>query len=375
MAPRPAKKHPKKGTSMEKRWEVVFAWKDQKSIKKAARRAKLSVKAATLWIKRYKTTGGVEDLPRAGRPTIMSATARARAYELLKDGDLQGANDVAIKLQREGLTKRRVSRSTVLRAVKLEGEQRGEPLVAHRGRPAKKLSKDTKAKRLAFALANKQTCWKKVMFTDRKRFLFSFLGQKVNRVQWVVKGAQRQAAAVNHPQSLNLYAGITRWGVTQIHVVAGSSQHKTTFKNKKGQLAKSITAEEYMTVVSDTFIPQGSSMFSAQGFGSWVLQQDNDPTHKVAAAVIKSSNKKRGSSISLLPNWPPNSPDLNLIENLWGYVVPKVEAQGPASFKAFRAAVVKELLNVPLSYLESLYKSMPKRIAQVIALEGDKTKY
>ena len=93
---------------MEKRWEVVFAWKDQKSIKKAARRAKLSVKAATLWIKRYKTTGGVEDLPRAGRPTIMSATARARAYELLKDGDLHGANDVAIKLQREGLTKRRV---------------------------------------------------------------------------------------------------------------------------------------------------------------------------------------------------------------------------------------------------------------------------
>ena len=263
----------------------------------------------------------------------------------------------------------------MLRGVKAEGDERAQPLVALRGRPTKKLSKGTKAKRLGFSLSNKKTCWKKVMFTDRKRFLFSYPGQKVNRVQWAVKGTQRQFVVVNHPHSLNVYAGITKWGVTKVHVVAGSSMHKTTFRNKEGQLAKSITSEEDMTLVLDTFLPHGTAMFSAQGFCSWVLQQDNDPSHKVAAGAILSWNEKRNSNICLLPSWPPNSHDLNPIENLWGYVDAKVQAQGHTSFEAFKQAVVKELQNVLLSVLHSLYNSMPKRIAKVIELGGDKTKY
>lgn len=361
--------------SVEKRWEVVFAWKELHSIKKAARRAGVSPKVARLWVTRYLKTGLVGELPKLGRPSLMSAEARARAYDLLKDGEVQGAAEVAVKLRREGLTKRKVSRSTVLRGIKAEGIARSQPLVALRGRPAKKLSKDTKAKRLAFAMANRKTSWKKVMFTDRKRFLFSYPGQKVHRVQWAVKGAQRQAAAVNHPQSLNVYAGITMWGVTKVHVVAGSSKHKTTYRNKRGQVARSITSEEYKSVVSGTFLPQGTAMYSAQGFGSWVLQQDNDPAHKVATAAINSWNDKRSSSICLLPNWPPNSPDLNPIENLWGIVEAKVQAQGPTSFEAFKLAVIKELQSVPLSVLQSLYNSMPKRMAKLIELHGDKTKY
>ena len=77
----------------------------------------------------------------------------------------------------------------------------------------------------------------------------------------------------------------------------------------------------------------------------------------------------------MLPSWPPNSPDLNPIENLWGYVDAKVQAQGPTSFEAFKQAVVKELQSVPLSVLHNLYNSMPKRMAKVIELGGDKTKY
>jgi transposase len=362
--------------SFEKRWEAVLAWKDLKSIKKAARRVRMSPKVTRHWVNRYIATGGVDELPKAGRPSLMSAEARAAAYDMLKDGKCQAASEVAVELKRQGVTKTKVSKSTVLRAAKAEGVERGQPLVALRGQPAKKLSNDTKCKRLAFALANRRTPWSQVMFTDRKKFLFSYPGQKVSRVQWVVKGTQRQAAAVNHPQCLNVYAGITKWGVTKIHVVAGSSKHKTTYRNKKGQLAKNITSDEYLRVVSDTLLPEGTAMFSKHGMGSWTLQQDNDPTHRVAAAAaMKSWNEKKGSSISLLPNWPPNSPDLNLIENLWGYVGAKVQARGPTSFEAFKHAVVEELGSVPERVLKNLYKSMPRRIAQVIELGGDKTKY
>ena len=43
----------------------------------------------------------------------------------------------------------------------------------------------------------------------------------------VRRGSTRQAATVNHPQCVNVYAGITKYGVTKLHVVAGSSKHKT----------------------------------------------------------------------------------------------------------------------------------------------------
>jgi hypothetical protein len=128
-------------------------------------------------------------------------------------------------------------------------------------------------------------------------------------------------------------------------------------------------------VVLDTFLPQGTAMFSTQGMGSWVLQQDNDPTHRVAVDAIKEWNAKRGSSITLLPSWPPSSPDLNPIENMWSYVDARVQAQGPTSFEAFKQAIIHELGHVPRNVLHNLINSMPRRMDQVIKREGDKTKY
>ncbi len=95
----------------------------------------------------------------------------------------------------------------------------------------------------------------------------------------------------------------------------------------------------------------------------------------MADASINTWNLARGSSISLLPNWPPNSPDLNPIENLWGYVQAKVHSQGHTTFETFREAVLKELGSVPQELLANLYHSMAKRMAQMIKFGGDKTKY
>ena len=77
--------------SVEKRWEIIFAWKELQSIKKVARRVGVSPKVARLWVKRYLETKSVGELPKAGRPSLMSAKARARAYDMLKDGEQQGA--------------------------------------------------------------------------------------------------------------------------------------------------------------------------------------------------------------------------------------------------------------------------------------------
>ena len=112
-------------------------------------------------------------------------------------------------------------------------------------------------------------------------------------------------------------------------------------------------------------------MFSSNGISNWVLQQDNDPTHKPASDVVKYWGNRHISSPTILEKWPPSSPDLNIIENCWAYVQRKVDAQGHKTFSEFKAAVIFEVEHIPISMLRSLYNSMPKRVAKVLDLKGE----
>jgi transposase len=155
------------------------------------------------------------------------------------------------------------------------------------------------------------------------------------------------------------------------HIVAGTSQHKSSFLNKKGQASKNITAAEYVSVVADTFLPKGEHLFRSS---RWVLQQDNDPSHKKSAErAVAAYNKEHGTNIQLLQHWPPNSPDLSPIENLWGYVQGKVNARGCKTFAEFKEAVVSELKAVPRHMLRNLVDSMTTRMADCLKVKGGKT--
>jgi hypothetical protein len=282
---------------------------------------------------------------------------------------------VAQQLQNLGITAKKVHKTTVIRAAKKLAKSKSTPIIAVRGKPAKRLTIATKQKRLAFARANKSRSWANVMFTDRKKFLFSYPGAKVKPVAWVHKGSRGQAHAVNHPQVCNIYAGLCKHGITKCHFVAGTSKQQVPYKNKKKKEAKNITMEEYTVVVKSTLLPEGTRVFTTQGVSRWVLQQDNDPTHTVAIPAVASWNSSHGSSIEVLQNWPPNSPDLSPIENVWSYVQGKVNALGCTSYEQFKQAVVDQLKAVPKSMIINLFNSMPKRMAKVIESGGDKTGY
>jgi hypothetical protein len=111
---------------------------------------------------------------------------------------------------------------------------------------------------------------------------------------------------------------------------------------------------------------------------SWVFQQDNDPTHKMAAEIIRGFNHRQGSSITLLENWPPSSPDLSLIENVWGILQARMDKAGCKTFPAFKAALVIEAARLTEELpcmCKHLYASMPKRVMMCIQKGGDYTKH
>jgi hypothetical protein len=151
-----------------------------------------------------------------------------------------------------------------------------------------------------------------------------------------------------------------------------TSKHKTKFCSKKGSHARNITQQEYKQVLRQTLLPEGRRLFSSAGVATWTLQQDNDPAHKAEIPVLEEWNMEKGCSVQLLPNWPPNSPDLNLIENVWAYVQAKVNEKGCSSFEEFNHEVIWQRANVPQRLLGNLHQSMPKRIRMVIENDGGK---
>jgi hypothetical protein len=175
---------------------------------------------------------------------------------------------------------------------------------------------------------------------------------------------------------VNLYAGITAFGITKPQLVTGTTGFRTDFKNKEGKDSKNITQAEY-AIVLDTLAKEGKRIFNiSQSLSQFTLQQDNDPAHKAAQGVIDAWNDKNpGTTIKLLPQWPPNSPDLNPIENLWAWAQAEVDRKGCETFDEYKQCVQDTLQNVPLSVLKGLVGSMKRRIQACINNNGGKTKY
>ena len=70
--------------------------------------------------------------------------------------------------------------------------------------------------------------------------------------------------------------------------------------------------------------------------------------------------------------WPPNSPDLNPIENLWSILQESMqkEKSPPKDVDGLTKLLKKSWRNIPLETLENLVNSMPHRVKAVIEAKG-----
>lgn len=339
----------------------------------------ININVIKRWIERFEATGDCLDRRRSGRPRIINSVGEDEAMKLLTSHDSKTTTEVSNMLYNQGLTTGRPSPKTVGRAARRGAAKLGLKLRVYRGKPRKRLTDDTRAKRVRFCKANLHTSWKHVMITDRKKFSFFYPGARVSHCQWGVEGKEREAYQVNHARVINVYLGLTAYGVTSLHLVTGTSGMKTNFKNKKDDPARNITSSEYKEVLNKTLLPKGQSIFSSNSLSRWVLQQDNDPTHNVAASVIGKWNEENVLKVKLLPEWPPNSPDLSPIENLWAILDKRLARKGCERFQDFSDALKEEVekMNSVKGRRECsrLMGSLPKRMRLCLERQGGKTGY
>jgi transposase len=102
----------------------------------------------------------------------------------------------------------------------------------------------------------------------------------------------------------------------------------------------------------------------------WNLLQDNASTHKSVAMQTALHN----TSIVAF-DFPPYSPDLNPIENVWSKVKHAVGKRNVTNLTELEGAMQLEFDQINKQTINNLADSMPDRIAAVLAVHGARIHY
>ena len=221
------------------------------------------------------------------------------------------------------------------------------------------LTKRHKALRLAFARKYEHWThadWGRVLFTNETK-ICRF---ESNGSRWVWVDFGEELSERNTQGTLKYGGGsIMIWGCMMEHGVG-------TIELVHGNM----NAEQYVKILQQNLPPSLQKLSVTKD--RIVFQQDNDPKH-----TSKKARDFLNSQELCVLDWPPQSPDLNPIENLW-VELKKATADypdPPAGMIELWKRAQKAWEKVPPSACLPLVQSMPRRLRAVIRAKGGLTKY
>lgn len=129
-----------------------------------------------------------------------------------------------------------------------------------------------------------------------------------------------------------------------------------------------LNSKEYIGILEERLIP----FIHKNKHVHHVFQQDNAPCH--SSAMTK--NWFREKKCELL-EWPSLSPDLNIMENVWGFLVRKVYGGNRqyGTINELKLAINQAWNSIHLELIQKLFGSMPNRIFDLIECKGNPVNY
>ncbi len=285
--------------------------------------------------------------PRSGRPRKFTSRDDHLAVRKIRSG---AARD-ATHLQREWFP--HVTAQTVrrhLRDLGLPGRRRRRKFYLTRSHI--KSRKQWAQKFKSWTVSQ----WKKVVFSDE--FRINFIGS--DGCQWCRRGPGEEFLEQNVEQEAKYGGGhIMVWGCMTSR---GFGRLRLVEGNMDTDQYICILEEALLGTLEDQFIAVDEVFF----------QQDNDPKHTARRTRRWLEEKK----LQVL-DWASNSPDMNAIEHVWARLKHNVHERLPvaSSREELWGVVQEEWEKLDKEFLETLYQSMPRRVAALYAARGSYTKY
>jgi transposase len=361
--------------SPHKRTRIVTAYNLGMKAKTVGLKEGISARAVYAIVERYGKQQSAKDQPRSGRPPLLDGRHKRHIFRCIEEDPFVSNRELIEKCALP------CSVSTVTRFLRKEGIQHYRAL----RRP--KLTPDVAAKRLEFARLHVRkplSWWKRWIFSDevtiargegeKQKWVFC---RKVRIIEHIInlyltslqgeqlfpRNVQPRGMPTRHSQ---MFWGAV-CGLKQSSLAPLIGDPEAARGGITGRRIMDCLEEHLPTVAEpgDTFIHDNVPNFTARIVQSWLRDW----------AVENGVN---------LTDWPPYSPDLNPIENIWHIIKERICKAHPElidmpknddSKQRLCEAAIEAWESFEPRVLTNLYKSMRSRMEAVIAAEGWYTKY
>ncbi|KAL1493849.1 hypothetical protein ABEB36_009535 [Hypothenemus hampei] len=203
-------------------------------------------------------------------------------------------------------------------------------------------------------LVNDDNFWENVIFSDEKVFQSSHNGKvKVFRPpQSRFNETYTKKDNSSGRFSVNVWAWISSRGPGVCWKIDGR-----------------LNGQAYAEILENVFLPSANLLFENNDF---IFQQDNCPVHR--CRIVQ--NCLFENEVNCLP-WCSRSPDLNPIENIWGFITQKMYRENfrPQNPDELWDKIQESWELLTVEYTRNLIRSMPTRLNLVLDVNGAAIKY
>ena len=199
--------------------------------------------------------------------------------------------------------------------------------------------------RFAFTMVDRSIYQMPILFSDESRFALTSDGKWI----WRRRGDYDESVFSDRTK---FPVSVMVWGAIG-----------PDFKSNLVFCDNSVTQSEYIDILKRSRLFEEAD--ARWGKGGYLFQQDGATAHTALRTRLWLRTR-----VKRLANWPSNSPDLNVIEHIWGIMKAKLRAMAPKTKEELKQCLLQIWNEVSLETVNKLCQSLRYRLWLVISHGG-----